>query len=120
MADVKGRRQIARPSKRQLGFEIGRNLLNQISNIANGVRDLVDKGQSVDSRTGRSSTLPCSPADIKSSWTPEQLGAVEEFISTWVLDPEPPPAPPAPPQPPSAPKPPKKQKRKPAVPAPPA
>ena len=101
---MKQKRQIAKLSKRQLGFEIGRRVLNQISNIANGVRDLIEKGKAVDSRTGQPTELRCAPADIKSSWTPEQLGAVEEFVSVWALEPEPPPAPPAPPKPEKKPK----------------
>jgi hypothetical protein len=106
---TKGKRQVATLTKRQLGYEIGRGVLNQISNLANGVRDLVEKGKAVDSRTGQTTELRCAPADIKRSWSPEQLGAVEEFISVWAIEPEPPPKPPAAPKPPREKKP-KKQK----------
>lgn len=107
---MRQKRQIAKLSKRQLGFQIGRGVLDQISNLANGVRDLVEKGKAVDSRTGQATELRCAPADIKSSWTPEQLGAVEEFISVWSLSPEEPPSPPKPPAPPKPEKQPRKKK----------
>lgn len=83
------KRQIAKLSKRQIGFQIGQNVLSQISNLANGVRLLLEKGRGVDQRTGQESPLNCAPADIKRSLTPEQLSAVEEFIGTWALDAEP-------------------------------
>jgi hypothetical protein len=95
-----GRRQIAKPSRRQLGFAIGRNVLDQLSNLAKGISDLVEKGIAADPRTGQPITLRCTPADIKASWTPEQLGAVEEFVSNFLLDPEPSAPPPAPQNPP--------------------
>jgi beta-lactamase class A len=90
------KRQVAKLTKRQLGYEIGRNVLNQIANIANGVRDLVEKGRAIDQRTGQPIELRCAPADITRSWSPEQHAAVEEFIATWAIEPEPPPKPPSP------------------------
>lgn len=94
----KGKRQIAKMTRRQLGFEIGRNVLNQISQVANSLRDLVEKGRAVDSRNGQPVELRCAPADIKRSWSPEQLAAVEEFVATWSIEPEPPPKPPVEPK----------------------
>lgn len=94
---TKGKRQVAKLSKRQLAYEIGRNVLTQISNLANGVRDLVEKGKAVDQRTGQPMDLRCTPDDIRRYWTPEQSSAIDEFIANFAIEPELPPAPPAPP-----------------------
>jgi hypothetical protein len=94
VADVKrGKRQLGKLTKRQLGFVIGQNILARISEIANGVRDIVDKGQSIDQRTGQRVPLQCSPEDVRKSWSPDQQAGVDEFISNWATEPEPPPAP---------------------------
>lgn len=93
MATSRGKRQIAKLTKKQLGFEIGRNVLNQISLLANGVRDIIEKGRAADPRTGQPKTIECSPQDIKRSWSTEQLVGVEDFVSNWSTEPEPEPKP---------------------------
>lgn len=96
-----GKKQISRPTHRQLGFLLGQNVLNRITQTATMLRDLVEKGRGQDER-GMPIKIECKPSDIKSSWSPDQLGAYEEFISIWATEPEPPPIPPRPP--PTAPK----------------
>jgi hypothetical protein len=85
----KSKRQIGKPTKRQLGFQIGQNILGQISNLANGVRQVLEKGQGENIQTRQPQPIGCAPADVKRSLSPEQLAAVEEFISTWATEPEP-------------------------------
>jgi len=81
-----GRKQIAKLTKRQLGAQIGQNVLRQISDLANGIRDLL-KGKVNDGRTSQPIKLECSVEDIRRSWSTEQHSAIEEFISIWSIDP---------------------------------
>lgn len=83
---AKGKRQIAKLSKRQLGMEIGRNILARLSDMAAGVSRIVEKG--IDPATGK--TLSCSPDDVRRYWTPEQTAAIDEFIANFLVEPEPP------------------------------
>lgn len=89
MAVIKGKKQVAQLTNRQFGSEVFHNLLRQISNLAGGVSEILNKGiaNQVDPRTGQSTgqkiKLRCSVDDIKRAGSPEQLGAVEEFISVW-------------------------------------
>ncbi len=103
MAHSKGR-QIAKQTKRQIGFTIGQNILQQISNLANGVRDAIHKGRVVDTRNGQPVQMGCTPADVKRSLSPEQEAGVEEFIASWATEPESPPQQPKPVSPPKRPR----------------
>lgn len=103
---TKGKKQIAKPSKRQQGFDLGSQIRQLISSLAADVYDAVEKGlvtlphPSGNPKLAAKIPAPCSSADIKASFTPEQLGAVEEFISVWLIEPELPPKMPEPPKPP--------------------
>lgn len=89
-----GKRQVAVLTARQFGAEVFHNVLRQISNLAGGVRDIMEKGMAVDQTTGQQTKLRCSVDDLKRAGSPEQLGAVEEFVSVWAApEPVPPPAP---------------------------
>jgi hypothetical protein len=98
MAASKGKRQVALLTNRQFGSEVFHNVLRQISSVASGVRDIFEKGTAVDTRTQQQVKLRCSVHDIKTAGSPEQLGAIEEFISVWAQIEEPPPTPPKPPK----------------------
>lgn len=97
----KGKKQIAKLSKRQQGSNFSQQILQLISNLASNVRDAIEKGLITDPR-GNKMPMPCSTKDLLSGFTPEQLGAVEEFISVWYVEPDPLLQPPAPPKPPNA------------------
>lgn len=81
------KRQITKPTKRQVGFAVLQLILTQIETLANGVRDALHKGRGQDQRTGQAVPLPCPPADVKRAASPEQLAAIEEFIATWATEP---------------------------------
>jgi hypothetical protein len=84
----RGKKQIAKLSKRQQGYAIGQQVLGLISNLAKDIRAVMERGVGKHAVTGEEVPLPCSVADVKASLTPDQLGAVEEFISTWYVEPE--------------------------------
>lgn len=77
-------RQVAKLTKKQLGFSIGQNILGQLANTAAGIREIVEKG--IDPATKQ--PLRCSSDDIKRSWSTEQLIAVEDFYTTFFIEPE--------------------------------
>jgi hypothetical protein len=78
----KGKRQIAKLTKKQLGFAIGQNILAQLSNIATSVRQILEKG--TDPATKQ--PLSCAVEDIKRSYSTEQLIAIEDFYTTFAVD----------------------------------
>lgn len=80
---AKTKRQMARPTKRQQGFAIAQNVLGQISQLAAGVRNVMQKGQGVDMRTGKPQPIGCAPADVRYAFSPEQSVEVDKFIATW-------------------------------------
>lgn len=73
-------------------MEIGRNILNHLSQMAANVSEVVDKGK--DPQTG--APLRCSPDDIRRYWTPEQSAAIDEFMANFHIEPEQPSRPPPP------------------------
>jgi hypothetical protein len=75
-------RQIAKLTKKQLGFAIGQNILGQLATIASGIRQILEKG--TDPATKQ--PLRCAPEDIKRSFSLEQLTAVEDFYTTFAVD----------------------------------
>lgn len=80
---AKAKRQIAKPTKRQTGFAIAQNILGQISQLAGGVRGVMQKGQGMDIRTGAEQPIGCAPSDVRHALSPEQSAAIDEFIATW-------------------------------------
>lgn len=77
-------RQVAKLTKKQLGFKIGQNILSQLSDFANGIRQILEKG--TDPATKK--PLHCAPDDIKRSFSIEQLTAVEDFYTTFAVSPD--------------------------------
>lgn len=80
-----GRRQVSVLTKKQFGFAVGQNILGQLANIATSIRQILEKG--TDPATKQ--PLRCSPDDIKRSFSLEQLTAVEDFYTTFAVEPEP-------------------------------
>jgi hypothetical protein len=80
----KGKRQVAALSKRQLGGEIGRNVLKHLSETANNISLIADKG--TDPATQK--PMRCSADDVRRYWTPEQSAAIDEFIANFAVEPE--------------------------------
>jgi hypothetical protein len=78
----RGKKQIAKLTKKQLGANFAQNVLLRISDLAGGVRDLVFKGKAVDNR-GQMIAVSCAPDDIQRGLSTEQLVAVEDFVSVW-------------------------------------
>ncbi len=74
---------VAKPTKQQTAFVIGRNVINQISVLANAVRDLLKDGTVIDQGTGEKVKIECSPDEVRSSWSHEQAAAIDEFVKTW-------------------------------------
>jgi hypothetical protein len=91
---AKPKKQIAKPTKKQLGFQFGQQILGKITDIANGVRDVIEKGRALDIRTGASVDIGCAPDDVLRSLSLDQKIAIEDFVATWAIEPEPAPKPP--------------------------
>lgn len=79
------KRPVAKLSPAQLGANIGRNILLTLSDIAANVSRVVQQG--IDPATGKA--LSCSADDVRRYWTPEQTAAIDEFISNFLVEPEP-------------------------------
>lgn len=85
-----GKRQIAKLTNKQLGNEIARNILTDLSNRANGIRALLKERKGVDMATQQVVTIRCTPDDVRHGWTPDQWNAIEHFLADFCTEPDPP------------------------------
>lgn len=84
-----GTGQVIKLSKKQRANNIAISLLQNLSSHANSIKRVLDKG--VDDQ---GTNLNVTPDLIKKALSPEQLGAIEEFVGNFYDDPPEPPKPP--------------------------
>lgn len=81
-----GLRQLGKPTKNQLAGIYARQIISQLTDLASGIRDMVEKGRGIDPKTRMVKDIGCPPAEIFKHLNPAQADSMRKFVADWASE----------------------------------